>query len=102
MNLSRRQLLLDIGTGFQTGQLTLPLEDPAQAKGVQELKRQMARASLKTTPAGRQVAVVNRGHDDLVMALSQLWAATRLPAPRDPRAHTNKAEHIAPSSAGWT
>ena len=50
---------------FQTGQLILPLEDPEQAKGVQELKRQMARASLKVTASGKQMAVVQRSHDDL-------------------------------------
>ena len=69
MNLSRRQLLLDIGMAFQSGQLSLPLDDPEQAKGVQTLKEQMARASLKVTPSGKQIAVVQRSHDDLLMAL---------------------------------
>jgi hypothetical protein len=99
MNLSRRQLLLDIGAAFQSGQLTLPLTDPEQQKAVQELKRQMSRASLRQTPSGRSIAVVDKGHDDLLMSLAQGWAATRLPAPRD----INR-ERPAPaiSPAAWT
>ena len=85
LNLSRRQLLLDIGAAFQSGQLTLPLEDPEQQQVVHELKRQMSRASLKVTPSGKQVAVVDRGHDDMLMALAQAWAVTKLPPPRETR-----------------
>ena len=101
MNLSRRQLLLDIGSAFQSGQLSLPLDDPKQAKGVQTLKEQMNRASLKQTPSGKQIAVVNRGHDDLLLAVAQAWASTRLPPPRDP-ATLNRAAHAAgPVDAGY-
>ncbi len=101
LNLARRQLLLDVGAGFQAGQLSLPLDDPEQAKGVQELRSQMARASLKTTPSGKQVAVVNRGHDDLLVALGMGWAATKLPPPREARA-SNVQRDAAPNAAGWT
>ena len=103
LTLSRGQLLLDVGSAFSTKQLTLPLDDPTQQKNLHELKNQMARASLKVTPAGRQVAVVQRGHDDLLMALAQGWAAARLPAPRDPATMARQArEHVAPGAAGWT
>lgn len=101
MNLSRRQLLLDIGVAFQSGQLTLPREDPEQTKALHILKEQMARASLKVTASGKQVAVVQRSHDDLLMSLAQLWAATKLPTPRDftgPKQTTRPAT----SAGGWT
>ena len=101
MNLSRRQLLLDIGTAFQSGQLSLPLDDAEQAKGVQTLKEQMARASLKVTPSGKQIAVVQRSHDDLLLALCMGWAATRLPPPREARSG-NVHRATAPSALGWT
>ena len=101
MNLSRRQLLLDIGTAFQSGQLSLPLDDAEQAKGVQTLKEQMARASLKVTPSGKQIAVVQRSHDDLLLALCMGWAATRLPPPREARS-SNVHRATAPSALGWT
>ena len=78
-------MLLDIGTAFQSGQLSLPLDDPEQTKGMQTLKEQMARASLKVTPRGKQIAVVQRSHDDLLLALCMGWAATRLPPPREAR-----------------
>ncbi|MGO4440596.1 hypothetical protein [Rhizobium sp. RAF56] len=100
MNLSRRQLLLDVGVAFQSGILSLPLTDPEQQIQVQELKRQMSRASMKTTPAGRQVAVIDRGHDDLLMALAQLLAATKLPAPRGARRSGERREPLPP--AAWT
>jgi hypothetical protein len=103
LNLSRRQLLLDIGAAFQSGQLTLPLEDPEQQQVVHELKRQMSRASLKVTPSGKQVAVVDRGHDDLLMALAQAWAVTKLPPPRETRiGRAASAALPAPTAAGWT
>lgn len=99
MNLSRRQLLLDIGVAFQSGQLTLPLTDAEQQQSVMELKRQMSRASLKQTPSGRSIAVVDRGHDDLLMALAQGWAGTRLPPPRDVQRERARPS-ISP--AAWT
>ena len=65
------------------------------------LRDEMARASLKTTPSGRQIATIQRGHDDLVMALAQCWAcAARLPSPRNPRPALNRSHP--PSPSGWT
>ena len=98
--LSRRQMLHDIGNAFTTGTLSLPLDDPEQAAGVAQLKSEMSRASLKITPAGREVATVNRGHDDVLMALAQGLAAVRLSPPREARPKISRAE--APSAAGWT
>ena len=43
LTLSRRQLLLDVGSAFSTKQLTLPLDDQTQQKNLHELKNQMAR-----------------------------------------------------------
>lgn len=100
MNLSRRQLLLDVGVAFQSGVLSLPLTDPEQQIQIQELKRQMSRASMKVTPAGRQIAVIDRGHDDILMALAQLLAGTKLPAPRNAR--RSSGERTTLSSAAWT
>jgi hypothetical protein len=100
ITLSRKQMLLNLGAAFATAVLTLPLTDPEQAKMVNELKLQMSRASLKDTPAGRQVAVVQRGHDDLLMSVAQLYAATRLPPPRAARRGGEKKEPL--SSAAWT
>ena len=47
----------------------------------------MTRASLKTTPSGKKIAKVNVGHDDLLLAVAQLWCAhdCRRPATRLPR-----------------
>ncbi|MGO4440323.1 hypothetical protein [Rhizobium sp. RAF56] len=100
MNLSRKQLLLDVGVAFQSGILSLPLTDPAQQTQMQELKRQMSRASMKVTPAGRQIAVIDRGHDDILMSLAQLLAATKLPAPRGARRSGERREPL--SSTAWT
>ena len=84
MNLSRRQMLLDLGVALQNKLLTLPLDDPEQKAAIQMLKDQMTRATLKTTPSGKKIARVNAGHDDLLLAVAQLWCCTRLPPPRDP------------------
>ena len=103
MNLSRRQMLLDLGVALQSKQLTLPLDDPEMKGAVQELKSQMNRASLKTTPSGKKIARVQSGHDDLLLAVAQLWCCTRLPAPRDPTgAALAKAERETPTALGWT
>lgn len=93
-------MLHDIGNAFTTGTLSLPLDDPEQAAGVAQLKSEMSRASLKITPAGREVATVNRGHDDVLMALAQGLAAVRLSPPREARPKISRAQ--APSAAGWT
>ena len=87
LSFSRRQLLLDLGTAFSQRLVALPIEDESQKPALQILRDQMARASLKTTPSGREIAVVNKGHDDLVMAVAQGWAsAMRLSgAPRPAR-----------------
>jgi hypothetical protein len=100
LTLSRRQLLLDLTPAFTNGLLSLPLEDQEQAEAVQMLKAQMARASLKTTASGKTVAVVQRTHDDLLMAVAMLNAATRLPPPHDGRQPREHAD--VPSAAGWT
>ena len=104
MNLSRRQMLLDLGVALQSKQLTLPLDDDAQKPAVQLLKDQMTRASLKTTPSGKKIAKVNAGHDDLLLAVAQLWCCTRLPPPRDPSlaARAKAAHENALSALGWT
>jgi hypothetical protein len=104
MNLSRRQLLLDVGQGFGTGQLVLPRDDPEQKTALEILKQQMSRASLKVTASGKSIAVINRGHDDLLMALAQAWASTRLPPPRDLYAVkvSSEQERRHPSTLGWT
>lgn len=104
MNVSRRQMLLDLGVALQSKQVTLPLDDPEQKAAVQMLKDQMTRASLKTTPSGKKIAKVNQGHDDLLLAVAQLWCATRLPPPRDPTlgATAKAARENAPSALGWT
>ncbi len=104
MTLSRRQLLLDLGVAMQQKLLTLPLDDKAEARSVDALKDQMLRASLKTTASGKQVAVVNRAHDDLLMATAQLWAATKLASPRGHLVNANmhRVRASAPSPAGWT
>ncbi|MGO4441365.1 hypothetical protein [Rhizobium sp. RAF56] len=100
LTLSRRQLLLDLTPAFTNGILSLPLEDPEQCESVATLKTQMARASLKVTPSGKTVAVVQRSHDDLLMAVAMLHAVTRLPPPHEPRL---RREHREPaSSLGWT
>ena len=96
-------MLLDLGVALQSKQLTLPLDDPEQKAAMQMLKDQMTRASLKTTPSGKKIAKVNAGHDDLLLAVAQLWCCTRLPPPRDPmRSAAAKAKHDAPSALGWT
>ena len=79
----------------------LPLEDEEMKPALSILRDEMARASLKTTPSGRQIATIQRGHDDLVMALAQCWAcATRLPSPRKPHSPINRSHP--PSPLGWT
>jgi hypothetical protein len=100
LSLSRRQLLLDLTPAFSNGLLSLPLEDLEQLEMVQLLKSQMARASLKVTPSGKTVAVVQRSHDDLLMAVAMLNAVTRLPPPHEARPRRERAE--APTAAGWT
>ena len=101
MNLSRRQLLLDIGTAFQSGQLSLPLDDRRTGERRADTERADGRASLKVTPSGKQIAVVQRSHDDLLLALCMGWAATRLPPPREARS-SNVHHATAPSALGWT
>jgi len=100
LTLSRRQLLLDLTPAFTGGLLSLPLEDHSQSEAVQLLKQQMARASLKTTQSGKQIAVVQKSNDDLLMCVAQLWAATRLPPPHEARKPRERTEPM--SSLGWT
>jgi hypothetical protein len=100
LTLSRRQMLLDVGQALSSRLLTLPVDDKEQAEGLAALKSQMSRASLKVTASGRQVAVVQRSHDDLLMALAMAWiVASRLPGPRSA---ATRDVRPSPSALAWT